>query len=126
MSTNKLIDVYPYRYTELGAHEFLIFRRSKGMEYSGQWRMVGGKIEKGEKAYEAAYRELLEETGLKPRRFWTLPTVNSFYSSKNDCVYFIPAFAAEISHGESLSLNREHDDYQWVQPANISKRRVKS
>lgn len=34
--------------------------------YNGRfWQLVGGKIEKGEKIFQAAKRELFEETGLK-------------------------------------------------------------
>lgn len=45
----RLVDVYPYR-TKAQRHEFLIFKRSAQKKYAGQWRMVGGKIEKGEQA----------------------------------------------------------------------------
>ena len=106
-----LIDVYPYR--RVGEQpEFLLLRRAADVRYSGQWRMVGGKIEGGEAAWKAALRELHEETGCAPVRFWSLPSVNAFYEWERDRVNLIPAFAAEID-AEPVR-NHEHDAYAWL------------
>lgn len=43
--------------------EMLMCRRVKD-PYKGLFNMVGGKIEQGENGYDAAYRELFEETGI--------------------------------------------------------------
>jgi dATP pyrophosphohydrolase len=77
--------------------------------------MVGGKIKSSEAAWETARRELREETGCTPVRFWTVPSVNSFYEWQADRVNLIPAFAAEVS-GEvgDVTLDDEHDRYTWL------------
>jgi dATP pyrophosphohydrolase len=105
-----LIDVYPYRLAGMG-REYLLLRRSPDVVYAGEWRMVGGKIRRGETAGQAAVRELREETGLSPRVFWTVPSVNIFYERESDVVHLIPAFAAELT-ADPL-LNHEHDDFGW-------------
>jgi dihydroneopterin triphosphate diphosphatase len=103
MAEKKLIDLYPYRVTD-DQPEFLLLKRSKGRIYQGQWRMIGGKVEEGEAYWQAALRELDEETGLVPLKFWTLPSINQFYEAKTDQILSIPAFAAEIAPDEHLNL----------------------
>jgi dATP pyrophosphohydrolase len=107
----RVVDVYPYRRTAAGA-EFLLLRRAAGRAYAGQWRMVGGKVEAGEAAWQAALREVEEETGRRPAEAWTVPSVNAFYEWQSDRLNLAPAFAAEID-GEPV-LDREHDAFAWV------------
>ena len=107
----RVVDVYPYRVEEGGAVTFLLLRRAKGTAYAGQWRMVGGKIEAGEAAWQAALRELEEEIGCRPVRFWAVPSVNAFYEWQTDRLNLVPAFAAQV---EAVPLlDREHDAYDW-------------
>ena len=107
----RVIDVYPYRLVE-GAPEWLLLRRAPNVAYAGQWRMVGGKIEAGEAAWEAARRELSEETGQPPRRLWTVPSANVFYEAHADRVNVAPAFAAELLGDPTLDA--EHDAFAWL------------
>tara|TARA_R110000868_G_scaffold304437_26_gene565468 strand:+ start:1634 stop:2086 length:453 start_codon:yes stop_codon:yes gene_type:complete len=109
----KLIDVYVYRIID-GVPEFLLFLRSANKIYAHQWRMIGGKVEGEEKCWEAALRELKEETGLIPSEFWTIPSVNTFYEAKSDQVYHIPAFAVELILGSTPQLDDEHTEYRWI------------
>jgi len=108
----RLIDLYPYRLTDNGP-EFLLLKRAKGKIYHGQWRMVGGKAKPSETFWKAALRELREETGLAPERFWTIPSVNTFYEYKTDTIHQIPAFAAELLHTSEPVLDDEHSTYGW-------------
>lgn len=110
----KLIDVYPYKMQE-GTPRFLLFRRSSKKIYGNQWRMVGGKVKSQETSWEGALRELKEETGVKPTKFWVIPSVNQFYEAKTDTVHSIPAFAAELASDADIQLNEEHTQYKWVQ-----------
>lgn len=109
----KLIDVYPYRLKNRTPY-FLIFKRSAEKIYSNQWRMVGGKVREGESSWEGALRELKEETGITPVKFWAIPSVNQFYESKTDTVHSIPAFAAELDVSAEIQLDEEHSGYKWV------------
>lgn len=107
----RVVDVYPYRLSSDEAPVFLILRRAPGRLYAGQWRMVGGKIAPGETAWQAALREVEEETGRRPTVLWTLPSVNVFYEWTHDRVSVTPAFAAELS--ADPVLDREHDAFAW-------------
>ncbi|MEM8599795.1 MAG: NUDIX pyrophosphatase [Bacteroidota bacterium] len=121
----RAVDVYPYRLTDDGL-AFLLLRRAPGTRYAGQWRMVGGKIEAGEAAHETARRELREETGLLPRRFWTVPSVNTFYEAHADRVTIAPAFAAEVDRAPVLDdpTGAEHDAFAWHAPEDAAARLV--
>lgn len=109
----KLIDVYPYRLKN-GYPEFLLLKRSSNKIYANQWRMIGGKVKSGESSWKAALRELKEETGITPQKFWTLPSVNQFYEAKTDTIHFIPAFAAELPAEDEIILDDEHSAFKWV------------
>jgi len=108
----RLVDVYLYR-KEQDKVKHLIFKRASDVIYARQWRMIGGKLKQEETAYEAALRELKEETGLKPVLFWTIPSVNSFYEYQTDSMYHVPVFAAKIPN-KIPSLNHEHTQYKWI------------
>lgn len=109
----KLIDVYAYRIIDKKP-EFLLFLRSSKKIYAHQWRMIGGKVEGGEKYWEAALRELKEETGLIPQNFWTIPSINSFYEAKSDQIHLIPAFAVQLNSDDIPQLDDEHTEYRWI------------
>ncbi len=116
----KLIDVYPYRMNG-GTAEFLIFLRSSKKIYAHQWRMVGGKVKEGEAYWQAALRELNEETSLSPRLFWTIPSINSFYEAGSDQIHQIPAFAAELPLEADPILDQEHTEFKWIPSSEVDK-----
>ena len=118
-ATVRVVDVYPYRWRE-GALEFLVLRRAEGHAYAGTWRMVGGKIDAGETAWQAALREMAEETSLAVQRFWAIPSVNAFYEWQRDVVALVPAFAAEASG--AVVLDGEHDRAEWLPPEEAAER----
>jgi dihydroneopterin triphosphate diphosphatase len=39
--------------------------------------------------------------------------VNTFYEHKTDSIHHIPAFAAELSAGQTPELDDEHTRYEW-------------
>lgn len=112
------VDVYVYRLTEKGP-EFLLLKRSAGKIYANQWRMVGGKTEKSETRWQAALRELREETSLIPELFWCVPSINHFYDPRKDIVHLIPAFAVQVDQMANIVLDAEHTDYRWVDAASV-------
>lgn len=109
----RLVDVYPYRIkgNEL---ELLILKRSYDVKYAHQWRMVGGKVHAGETYFEAGLRELQEETGLSPKLFWSIPSINQFYDHNSDSIFQIPAFGAQVEKTVTITLNHEHVSWKWI------------
>lgn len=112
MAEKRLIDLYPYK-LEGEKFFYLLLKRAAGRIYDGQWRMIGGKVHSGESHWEAALRELNEETTLKPKLMWTIPSINSFYEYQTDKILNIPAFAAEIDGSSPIILDSEHSEYAW-------------
>lgn len=119
MSHPKVVDVYPYC-KEKDEIFFLLLKRSLDKIYGGKWRMIGGKVKTGEKAYNTALRELKEETQLHPVQLWTVPSVNHFYNPESDEILMIPAFAAEINCTDNIKLDDEHISFKWIPYDEIS------
>jgi dATP pyrophosphohydrolase len=101
--------------------EFLLLKRGEDDSYPGFWQMVTGSMNKNEKSYLAALREIKEETGLKPKRFWVVPNVNSFYSHEKNCISLLPVFACEVVGNREIKISSEHCDYGWYTPAKAKK-----
>lgn len=111
--TSNLIEAHIFRLVgkEL---EFLLLKRSENEIYPGLWQMVTGSIDDNEKAYQTAIREIKEETGLTPVKFWVVPNVNSFYSPKQNEICMVPVFAALVADDSNVNISGEHSEYKWV------------
>ena len=77
------------------------------------WQGVAGKIEKGEQAWQAAIRELKEETGLDPLKIFVADHVSKFYETHGDRVNLVPVFGVEVA-SDIVLLSSEHSDFKWV------------
>ncbi|MFW9800690.1 MAG: NUDIX pyrophosphatase [Candidatus Thorarchaeota archaeon] len=93
-------------------YQTLLLRR-KG-SYEGEWCYVSGRIEGGEKAWEAALRETREETGLVPDRLYSADTAEQFYLPKKDDYWIAPVFVAFVGPDQEVQLNFEHSEYIWT------------
>jgi dATP pyrophosphohydrolase len=93
---------------------YLMLRRSKTEKmYPDTWQIVTGSIELDETALQGALRELKEETGYVPQKFWIVPYVNSFYSVKNDTLNHTIMFAAQVQPKTNPILSDEHYQFGW-------------
>jgi 8-oxo-dGTP pyrophosphatase MutT (NUDIX family) len=110
--TIRVVDCYVFRQTD-GALRFLLLKRNKDKLYEHLWQGVAGKIEENETAFEAAIRELREETGLEPVRMFVADHVSRFYESHQDRINLVPVFGIEVDSVE-VKLSKEHVDYKWV------------
>ena len=110
---SNLIEAHLFRETDKEL-EFLLLKRAEGHIYPGVWQMVSGKIDKSEKAFKTALREIKEETGIVPENMWVVPRVNSFYTADTDTICLVPVFACLIKPNSKVVLSSEHCEYRWV------------
>jgi len=106
--------------------QLLMCKRQKD-PYKGLSNFVGGKIEKGESGIEAAYRELLEETGIPDQDVRLLHLMDFKYYIHN-C--YVEVYAGRLRHEVIISgtenelywsdLNRNYFDMsQFAGEGNI-------
>ncbi len=93
----------------------LLLRRSRGA-FAGAWTFVMGGIEDGERATDAARRELLEETGLSASAFYTAGELDAFYDPVRDRIVHVPFFVARAGDdGARVVLEDDvHDEHRWA------------
>jgi dATP pyrophosphohydrolase len=108
-----LIEVYVFRRRGRRV-EFLTLRRAAGRTLPHVWQPVTGKLRRGEGALDAARREVLEETGLKPLRWWALEAVTVYFDPARGVVRMLPLFAAQVGARERPRLSAEHDDHRFL------------
>ena len=108
----RVVDCYVFNLIN-NVPEFLILKRNKNKIYEHLWQGVAGKIEKDEKAWQTAIRELKEETGLDPSNIFIADHVSRFYETKGDRVNLVPVFGIEVS-SKDVILSDEHIDFKWV------------
>lgn len=98
---------------EVDRPRILLLKRATG-DLKDEWCHIAGKIERGETAWQTALRELKEETGFTPRRFYSADYSEQFYEHQRNVVEIIPAFVAFVDPGSVPRLNSEHSEYRWV------------
>ncbi len=108
----RVIDAYIYFY-ENNKLRFLMLKRSKTKIYENLWQGVAGKIEKNEFAWQAALRELKEETGLKAHKIFVADYVSTFYEKHGDRINLIPVFGIEVKN-KKVIISKEHCKYKWL------------
>lgn len=109
----QIIEVCVFKREE-GVPRYLLLKRSNNDRiYPGIWQLVTGTMKQGERAADAAVRELAEESGLRPGRLWVAPHVTAFYVAADDTVQMSPLFAAEVSNSDHLRLSVEHQAFGW-------------
>ncbi|WGI21116.1 NUDIX domain-containing protein [Amylibacter sp. IMCC11727] len=92
--------------------QVLLMRRADTLV--GAWCQVAGKIEAGETAWHAALREIKEETGLVPERFYSADFCEQFYEADRDCISILPVFVGFVGAGAQVVLNAEHTAFEWL------------
>ena len=92
--------------------QVLLMRRVH--QQHGIWCQVAGGIEAGETAWQAALREVKEETGLILSEIWTADFCEQFYEPAKNRIAILPVFVGVVPPEAEVVLNAEHDAYRWV------------
>ena len=90
-----------------------MLRRARGA-FAGAWTFVMGVIEDGERAADAARRELIEETGLTATTLFTAGELDAFYDPVRDRIVHVPFFVAYAGAGDVVLETGVHDEHRWV------------
>jgi len=98
---------------ENGNTKVLLLRRT-GATLRDEWCQVAGGIEKGETAWQAALREIREETQLVPDRFYSADFCEQFYEPDRECVSLVPVFVGYVGPDARVVINKEHSEFRWM------------
>ena len=94
-------------------YKVLLLKRNSAV-LRNVWCYIGGSIEEGEAAWQAAYREIEEETGITDVSLYTSNLFDQIYSPAYNYIYMAPVFVGYVDEGQSVELNEEHQDYNWL------------
>jgi len=114
------VEVYVWRRQARRA-QFLALKRSAGRNLPGIWQPVTGKMERLESPFDAARREVREETGLEPRRWWRLERTTFYLDARGRTLVALPLLAAEVGPREKVVLSREHSQWRFVSAAEAAR-----
>lgn len=109
---NTMVSVLALR--GMGAATCMLLARRADAYLDGAWSYIAGHVEAGETGWQAALRELREETALQPESFWATSYCESFYLAQSDSIELVPAFVARIADDAQVRLNGEHSAFRWV------------
>ena len=107
--------------------KILIIRESN--KYSdgtniGNYDVIGGRINPGEKFNESLLREIKEETGLEvnlDKPFF----VNEVRINKNDEIWqIVRIFFTAEAKSDKVVLSDDHDSYLWINPSDYKNHNI--
>lgn len=114
ITTPECVSAFIIHLKKGGEAEYLMLHRCS-VYLNGTWQMVSGGVHPGEKAWEAALREIKEETNITPDHFYNGDIIESFYVPAIDRIFLVPVFVAVVHHLPMVKLSpSEHDDYEWL------------
>jgi 8-oxo-dGTP pyrophosphatase MutT (NUDIX family) len=96
-----------------GDWRVLTLQRAADAKRPGSWETVYGKIDSGERAEDAAVRELTEETGLEVKALYNV-TVQSFYLHNKHTIQMCIVFAVFVADDADPTIGEEHQRFEWL------------
>ncbi len=99
---------------------YLLIKRAAEPD-AGLWSVPGGMVELGERAVEAAKREVMEETGLDVEIVEVLGVVDKIVEGDGDRIKFHFVIVDYLAHpvGGSLEASSDALDARWVKAADF-------
>jgi 8-oxo-dGTP diphosphatase len=90
--------------------DFLMLKKSSDYDWmANKWEQPGGKIEDDEDRFEAAEREIKEETGLEVSDLQDLVRLEIEDEQLVECFVLLTD-----SYSGEVEIDEEHQDYRWV------------
>ncbi|GEL06220.1 NUDIX domain-containing protein [Rummeliibacillus stabekisii] len=94
-------------------YKVLLLKRATSI-LKDAWCYIGGSIEEGESAWQSAFREIEEETGITEVLLYTSNKLDQFYSPYENYIYMAPVFVGYVNDDQKVNLNYEHSEYKWL------------
>ncbi|MFH1307507.1 MAG: NUDIX domain-containing protein [archaeon] len=88
--------------------KYLLGLESKDSPIKGKWRLLGGKLEKGETPEQALHRELMEEASIEIKVVKYLFDIKAEHS---DILIYV--FLAKYLKGNLKPRIEEHESIKW-------------
>ena len=107
-----IVDVYVFRRVR-DQVQFLLLRRRSDLVLGDTWHAIHGRVENGERATEAALREIKERVNLTPTEFYSADYINQFYDHETDQIILAPTFAALVGARDKPRCADEYSDFAW-------------
>ncbi len=107
------VSLYVARKTPQGPRWLLLRRDPRARHYPGVWQQVTGGLQPGEKAHQAALRELQEETGLEACELYSADSLEMFFEPSTQSIWLTPVFLALVE-SDLVTLCDEHDSFAWL------------
>ncbi|WP_079479085.1 NUDIX hydrolase [Halobacillus salinus] len=98
---------------EAESYNVLLLKRNAKVLHD-VWCYIGGAIEEGETAWQAALREIEEETGITDLSLYASNQFDRIYSPGQNYIYMAPVFVGFVSENQEVELNDEHSEYIWA------------
>lgn len=71
-------------------------------------------VETHDRIVRKTWRENKEETGLTLQRLYSADICEQFYEADRDAISLLPVFVGFAGSTETVRLNAEHSEFQWV------------
>lgn len=95
----------------------LLLQRAEGTAMAGQYFLPGGVVDPGEEPFEAAARELLEESGLAPSGPLRMVGCYPMFVYGQQMLQL--TFRCDVADTD-VELSHEHTGQRWVDPAEFA------